>query len=437
MRLRTLLMYLLVLIALLPVAGCGSATPTEARAIASARNDHSAYTLSPEKLSKAVEISRLYDTMYFAAAAWGMLALWLILEFGIAARMRSAALHLSGSRWIQCFAFACELLLLTTLLNLPLRVYAHRASVGFGFSVQHWRGWLLDQAKNFLLVYMLGSLFVLLLFFLIRKFPPRWWLWLWFPTMVAVLFGVYLAPLLVDPLFNRFQPLNQTNPALVQQIETLARHGSIDIPPERMYLMNASEKTPLLNAYVTGFGSSKRLVIWDTLLTRAAPDEILIIVGHEMGHYVLRHIVRGILVSFAGILLAFFAGFHLFQSLLRRFGPRWQIQSQDDWAALVIMLLVLQILTFFSAPIQNSFSRAMEHDADVFGQEAVHGIVSDPQATGQAAEQMLGESFYADPNPPALVEFWTDSHPSTPFRAAFARHYNPWAPGEAPKYFTK
>ena len=155
------------------------------------------------------------------------------------------------------------------------------------------------------------------------------------------------------------------------------------------------------------------------------------------GHYALGHVLRGVWMSFAGILAAFFAGFHLFQFALRRWGPGWGIRSQQDWAALAIMLLIFNAIVFFAEPIGNTISRQVEHDADVFGQESVHGIVADPQATGQAAEQMLGESVYAEPNPSALVEFWTDSHPSTAFRAAFARHYDPWAAGEEPKYFKK
>jgi Zn-dependent protease with chaperone function len=156
-----------------------------------------------------------------------------------------------------------------------------------------------------------------------------------------------------------------------------------------------------------------------------------------MGHYVLGHILRGVAASFVGILLAFFVGFHIFQFLLRRFGARWRIPSQEDWAAVVIMFLVMTVITFFAEPIGNTFSRSMEHDADVFGQEVVHGIVADPQGTGQASFQLLGENQVVNPNPSAFIEFWTDSHPSIPFRAAFAKHYDPWAPGAEPKYFKK
>jgi len=440
MRFRSFLLPLVALVGMFwlsPTPALASTTPTEAAAIAAAMDDHTAYTLPPDKLAKSAELDRFYDTLFFVRAGWGMLALFLVLQLGFAAKMRDFALRLSENPWTQGPVFMMQLLLLITLLNLPLGMVGHHESVKEGFSVQQWGSWFGDQAKTYLLGLGIGSMFVMVLHLLIRRFPRRWWLWLWFPTMAFALFGTYLSPLLIDPLYNKFEPLSTANPALVAQMEQVAKHGGIDIPPERMFLMKASAKTTTLNAYVTGFGSSKRVVIWDTLLKKATPDEISLIAGHEMGHYVLGHILRGVAASFAGILLAFFVGFHIFQFLLRRFGARWRIPSQEDWAAVVIMFLVMTVISFFAEPIGNTFSRSMEHDADVFGQEVVHGIVADPQGAGQASFQLLGENQVVNPNPSAFIEFWTDSHPSIPFRAAFAKHYDPWAPGAEPKYFKK
>jgi Zn-dependent protease with chaperone function len=441
MRLRFLLLPLLACLAMLAGSGAAraSTTPTEAAALAAAKNDHTAYTLPPEKLAKAEHISHLYDTLHFVDAGWGMLALLLILELGIAARLRNAVLKIGPNRWVQGFGFLLGFLLIDGLLGLPVSAYAHHESVLFGFSVQGWGSWLWDQTKTLLLAWIFGGLFVMLLFRLIDKFPRRWWLWLWFPTMAIVLFSVYVTPYVIDPLFHKFEPLSQTHPELVAQLERVAAQGNglIDIPPQRMFLMRASEKTTLLNAYVTGFGSSKRLVIWDTLPKAMTTDEISMVAGHEMGHYVLGHIVRGIVFYFVFILVSFFLGFHLFQFLLRRFGARWGIREQRDWAALVVMILALTVVAFLGEPVSNTFQRGLEHDADVFGLEAVHGIVANPQQAGRGAFQVLGETSYDAPDPSAFVEFWTDSHPSIPSRAAFALHYDPWAPGAEPKYFKK
>ncbi len=423
---------------LVPTAAQAAPTPTEAAALQAAESDHSAYSLPPDKMAKAITLSRVRTTVHFAGAAWGIVSLFLILQLGIAARMRNVANNLFKNRWAQGFTFFFEFLCLTTLLDMPLTLYQHHNALTYGLSVQHWGSWLGDQAKSFVLAFLFGGLGVMMLFYLIRKFPKRWWLWLWFPTMLLTLLAVFATPYVIDPLFNHFEPLARSNPALVAQLErVVARGKGIEIPPERMFLMKASDKVTTLNAYVTGFGASKRVVVWDTSIAKGTPDEIAFIFGHEMGHYVLGHIVSGILFTFAFILVSFFLGFHLFQFLLHRYGKQWRIPTQDNWAALVVFVLVLSVISFFSEPITNSFTRHDEHAADVYGQEAMHGVIADPQKTGQATFQVLGENSFEDPYPSRFVEFWTYSHPAVGRRAAFAKHYDPWAAGAAPKYFSK
>ncbi len=440
MRLRSIVLSCIAMFALVGASPAAHAatTPTEAAALAAAATDHSAYTLPPDKLAKSLALHRYRVTMEFADPIWGIVSLLLMLQVGIIARIRNVAVNLSRNRWAQGFAFFFLFLLLTTLFSLPLDLYGQSVSRRYGLSVQGWGSWFGDQGKSFGLVFLFGGLGVMLLFWLMRKFPRRWWLWLWFPTMAFTLLGVFITPYVIDPLFNKFEPLSKTNPALVEQLERVVAKGDgIQIPPDRMFLMKASDKVTTLNAYVTGFGASKRVVVWDTSIAKGTPDEILFIFGHEMGHYVLGHIVSGILFSFVLILVEFFAGFHLFQFLLKRFGTTWRISSQNDWGALAIFVLVLSVLGFVSTPIFNSFSRAHEHAADVYGLEVVHGIVANPQATGQAAFQLLGENGLSYPYPSQAYEFWTGSHPPTWLRAAFAKHYDPWAPGEEPKYFKK
>ena len=437
MRLRKLLLFLLCLLPLTPAAHA-LVTPTEARALAAAAQDHTAYTLPPAALAKAETLATTRHIVYFGGILWSVVSLWLLLHFRIAARMRNVANNISKNRWAQGFTFFLQFLIVTTILGLPLEIYNQHIQRAYGLSVQHWGSWLGDQAKSFALVLIFGFLGVMLLFRLVRKFPRKWWLLLSFAMMVFTLIGVLITPYVIDPLFNKFEPLTKSNPALVQQLEqVVARGKGVEIPPERMFLMKASDKVTTLNAYVTGFGASKRVVVWDTSIAKGTPDEILFIFGHEMGHYVLGHIVTGVLFSFVLILVSFYLGYHALQYLLRRFGPQWRIPTQDNWAALVVFVLVLNVFSFFISPIASSFSRAHEHAADVYGMEAVHGIVADPQASGQQAFQLLGENSYSVPDPNPLVEFWTGSHPPIWLRAAFARHYDPWAAGEQPKYFNK
>jgi len=434
--LRTVLLLLLALFALaMAPHWIDRTTPAEAQALRAATQNRTAYTLPPEKLKSAQELFRARTTLHFAGEGWGILQLVLLLALGVPAQMRNVAENVTRSRWGQCVVFVFLFLLAITLLDVPLRVYWHHIAVAYGLSVQRWGSWVWDQTKSFLLSWFVGSLLVMMLFWVIRKSPRHWWFWFWIPTMAAVLFGVFLSPILVDPLFNKFQPLEQHDPSLVAQLEKVVARSSVSLPPDRMFYMQASQKVTSLNAYVTGFGPSKRLVLWDTTITASTPDELSGIFGHELGHYALHHIVLGLLFTAVLLLIAFFLGQTMTQALLSRYGARWRVRSQNDWACLAVLVLVLNVLSFFSEPLENRFSRSIEHAADVYGQEAIHGIVADPQTTTQHGFQQLGESSLDDPTPHPLIDFWTSSHPSIASRAAFAASYNPWTAGQHPKYF--
>ncbi|SFS05694.1 Zn-dependent protease with chaperone function [Granulicella pectinivorans] len=425
-RLRLLVLILFALI--------GTSTLLPAQTPATSTND--AYTLSPATQQKAEHYSHARIALSFVETGWGILQLLGILTLGIAFRMRNVAVNLSKSKWTQGAIFLLELFLLTGLLNLPLTLYRHHLAVEYGQSVQSWASWFADQAKSSILTYGIGMLMMMGLVLLIRKFPRRWWFAYWAAAMVFVLIGVFITPYVIDPLFNKFEPLQTSNPALVTQLEKVATRGGIGIPPERMFLMNASAKVTGMNAYVTGFGASKRVVVWDTTIAGSTPDEISFIFGHEMGHYRLNHIPIGLAFTAVMLLLGFFLMYVVAQGLLKRYGGVWRVGSQQDWGFIVILLLVVSIGSFLAEPIGNAFSRWEEHAADVYGLEAIHGLVPDPQATGQKSFQVLGETSLAEPHPSPFVVFWTYSHPSIQSRAQFARDYNPWVTG-TPKYFKK
>jgi STE24 endopeptidase len=446
MRLRTILVLLTLAAGLLlsstrvraqSMAGLAPATPTEAAAERAAAQNTSAYTLPPDKLRKAVALNRIGVVLTLVGCVWTLAQLILILSLGIAARMRDLAMRLSENRWAQGFAFVFLLLLLMGVLDLPLAIYGHHVGLAYGLSVQGWGSWLADKAKMFGLNWLIGSLLVMLTFGVIRRSPTRWWFWFWIPAVLVSVGGVFVTPYIIDPLFNQFEPLAQSNPALVVQLEKVVARTGISISPERMFLMRASAKYTGLNAYVTGFGASKRIVFWDTTIARATPDEISLIFAHELGHYALGHVVTGVTLTCIALLPFFWFGYHGVRLLLRRYGTAWRIPSQEDWGALVVLLLVLYSLSTVTDPIANGFSRLIEHNADVYGQEAVHGIVANPEVVGRQAFQVLGEQSLDDPTPHPLFELWFDSHPPIRFRAAFAQAYDPWAADQHPKYFAK
>jgi Zn-dependent protease with chaperone function len=442
---------------LLPlIAGCASETAAEHAATVYAQQEMDAapplgnlpdYSLPADKLLKAQHLAKVRIRLHFLGLFWNIAQLVLLLWLGVVAWMRNKATAFSApmqarGKWIR--AFLREVLIFSLLftavgfvLDLPLSVYAHQLSLSYGLSIQGWGSWFADQGKDLGLGVAESLMGFTLLMALIRWLPRGWWFVCWCVAMPLMLFMVFLSPLIIDPLFNKFEPLQKTQPELVTRLEQVANRGHIDIPVDRMYLMKASEKTTTLNAYVTGFGSSKRLVFWDTIIARMTPDELLLVFGHESGHYVLGHIVRGITLIFFGLLFALYIGYRFVNWTIARFGGRWQIPAQRDWGALAVLILCFTLLTSLIEPLQQALTRQQEHAADVFGQEAIHGIVADPQATAKGAFDVLGENSLEIPNVNQLIEFWTYSHPAIGRRAAFGKAYQPWAAGMEPKYFKK
>ncbi len=410
-------------------------TPTEAQALREAAQNRTAYTLPPEKLRQAQALFRTRTTLHFVGEGWGILQVILLLAAGAPAWMRDVAERLTTRRWGQSLIFVFLFLLAITVLNLPLRIYGHHTAVVYGLSVQGWGSWLWDQAKSFLLAWLVGSLLVMMLFWVIRRSPRRWWFWFWIPTMAAVLFGVFVSPIVVDPLFDKFEPLQQHNPALVEQLEKVVARSGVSLSPDRMFYMRASRKVTSLNAYVTGFGPSKRLVLWDTTIAASTPDELSGIFGHELGHYALHHVVLGLLFSAVGLLVGFRVGEWATQGLMARFGTGWRIRSQNDLAFLAVLVLVLRSgASSLSRSTMGSADRSnmlpMFMDRRPF---TASSLIRKPRQS--SGFQRLGEASLDDPTPHPLVEFWTFDHPSTADRAAFAAAYNPWKAGQHPKYF--
>jgi len=394
------------------------------------------YTLPPALYAKAVALGRLLVDLHFARELWPIALLLLLLELHIPARLSQSAANRTARPWLQVILVAASFLLLLNILELPGGIAAHHILLRYGLSIQRWLSWFADAAKSIAIATITGTLLVILLFWRIRRAPRHWWFQSWIVVVACILFGVLVTPVLIDPLFNKFEPLQQTNPALVAQLEKVVARSGISIPPDRIFLMRASAKTTESNAYVTGFGASKRVVVWDTIIKNSTPNEISFTFAHEMGHYVLHHVLRGILFAAVLIFVTFWLGAHVVHWLLTHCGPRWRITSLQDPAALAIMLLVLSVAQVLTEPIGNAFSRRIEHAADVYGQEAIHGIVPDPAAAATSSFQRLGQANLDSPERRPFIEFWLYNHPATADRIAFAAAYDPWAANAHPKYFS-
>jgi len=394
----------------------------------------SQFRLSRDKYEKAVALARAEYRLYFVSVAWGMAVLLLVLRLKVFAKLGEFAEACSRNRWLQAVIYVPACFGLLAVLHLPLRAYGHTLVVRYGLSVQGWRSWFWDWTKGELLI--IGGAIVVgrLLMAAIRRKPRTWWLYAWLAAVPLALFLVFISPWFVDPVFNKFVPLQEKHPELVEAIGKLTKRAGVPIPAERMFLMEASAKTRAINAYVTGIGSSKRVVIWDTTIEKTSPDELLVIVGHELGHYVLGHVAKGFAMFLVGLLAGLYVAYRMLQWMLKQWGGAWGVRGPEDWAALGVLLLILSVLEFVSTPLDNGISRMQEHAADVYGLEVVHGLVPNSQEAGARAFQVLGEVDLDDPEPSRFIRFWLYSHPPLAERLKFAYTYDPWAKGEAPKY---
>jgi STE24 endopeptidase len=392
------------------------------------------YTLSHDRYDKAIAYSRVGYTLYFVSSFLGILVLYLFLRLRVAARLRDTAENLTGNKWLQGLIFIPLLLGFAELFDLPIRVYWHSLSLRYEQSVQGWGSWLRDWALGEVLNIAAILLLVMIIFFLMRRSPRRWWFYSWLVVIPVLIFFFFLTPWFIDPLFNKFEPLDTNHPELVTAMEKVVQRTGLDIPRDRMFLMQASTKTNTLNAYVTGIGASKRVVVWDTTIQKTTTNETLFIFGHECGHYVLGH-VRNFFLFFTVLLfVVFYLLFRCLHWSLDRWAVDWKILGAEDWASFAVLMLFLQIFMFVSSPLVNGFSRMQEHAADVFGLEVIHSIMPHSEEVAAHSFQVMGEVDLADPNPSPFITFWLYSHPPLAERLIFAHTYDPWGRGEPPKY---
>jgi STE24 endopeptidase len=394
-----------------------------------------AYTLPPEKLAKAIALSRIRNVLEIAGSIWGIAVLWLLLATRCAAWLESWAERVSQRRWVQGLVFFAAVVVITGAAGLPLEMIGHHYERAYSISVQGWGGWFGDEGKALGLTLTIGVPVLLLFNWIVRKWPRRYWLIAWVVTLPILVASILVEPLF-EPLFDKFEPLQKNHPALVMELEKVVARTGTKIPPDRMYLMKASEKTNGLNAYVTGIGATKRIVVWDTTAGQVPNDEVLFIFGHESGHYVLHHIPKGLAIYSVALFFVYWACAGFAAWMVRRYGAKWGTGELSSRTGFVVLLFAISLASFLLEPAASAVSRHFEHQADVYGQEAIHGIVADPQKTAVAAFNALGEAWLDDPNPNPFIEFWLYSHPSTQHRAEFALHYDPWANGGHGEFFS-
>ena len=387
------------------------------------------YSLPPDKLQRAIEYAHAGYWLHFSSEIYAIIILVAILSTGLSATFRDWAEAASKRRFLQALIFIPLILVTNDLLYLPANLFGQHLERKFDQSIQSWPSWFWDWTKSELILLVCSVPLAWLLYAVIRRSPRRWWLYFWLATLPIIVTVMYLEPMVIEPLFYRFEPLAQTHPELVNQLEHLTARGGLAIPRDRMFEMKASEKLNSLNAYVSGFGGSKRVVVWDTTLQHLSTPETLFVFGHEMGHYVLGHIRNSLLWLSVLLLILLWIGSHIMRWTIARWGSKWRIRDTGDWASVPLLLSIVAVASFLTEPVINGYSRWQEHQADIYGLEVTHGVVPDSATAAAHSFQVMGEIGLDEPNPNRFIEFWLFSHPSTSDRLTFSETYNPWTNG--------
>ena len=411
----------------------GAASADRQHSAESHRQVHS-YTLPPDKYAQAVAYSRAGYRLYFFDVFYSLLVLLAILRWRLPLLYRDWAEHASRIGFVQALIFAPLLVLTTRLLHIPVSIYGHSLSLHYQQSVQGWASWLLDWAKGVGLEFVGATFLVWILYAVIRNSPRRWWFYFWLALLPIIAFVVLIEPIVIEPMFFHYQPLEQEHADLVRDMEKVVERSGLSIPPDRFFEMKASAKTNQLNAYVTGIGASKRVVVLDTTMKKMDTPEVLFVFGHELGHYVLGHVWKGMIFGAVVLFVFLWLGYHAVHWTVRRAGARWGIRDVADYASLPVLLIWLTIFGFLAEPITEGYSRHLEHQADIYGMEVTHGLIPDFRDVAAESFQILGEEDLSDPDPSPFIVFWLYSHPSIPQRIRFARTYDPWGEGKQPEF---
>jgi STE24 endopeptidase len=381
----------------------------------------------PEPSALAVQYHRTGHLVWAGATALELLVPAALLFTGLSARVRDLARRIARGRWFFTVAiYGAAYVLIQAIVVLPFAWYAGFVRQhAYGLSTETAGEWLGDWGKATAITVLIAALVLWIPYRLLRASPGRWWLWTGLITAPLTVLAMIVAPVWIAPLFDEYGPMRDR--ALEARIHQLAARAGI--PDSRIYEVRKSDETRQVNAYVTGFGGTKRIVLWDTLVDRLEPDEVLFVMGHEIGHYVLRHTLTVILGATLLATLSLFVVHRVAGRLIARFHQRFGFDQLDDVASLPLLLLVGGAVMLATTPAALALSRWQEREADRFGLE----MTGDNQAAARAFVKLQDENL-AVPRTGLLYRLWRGSHPDLADRIEFSNRYRPWSRGDPLRY---
>jgi Zn-dependent protease with chaperone function len=376
----------------------------------------------PEPSEKALSYYRGGNLLWIVDLVWGLLIPALFLFTGFSARIRNWAQRL-GRKWFFVIGIYFIIFsIITFVIDLPLSFYeGFVREHAYGLSNQTFGKWFSDELIGLLIAIAAGFLFLWIPYLLLRKSPRHWWFYTGLMAVPALILAVLVTPIWIAPLFNKFGPMQDKK--LEAAILRLADRAGIE--GSRVFEVNKSEDTNAVNAYVTGFGHTRRIVLWDTIIAKLNEPELLFVMGHEMGHYVLGHIWKSILFFSALIMATLYLIHRTAGWLIDRYGDLFGFEQLSDVASLPLIILLFSLYFFIVTRITNAYSRHNEFEADRFGLE----LTKDNRAAANAFVKLQAENLGV-PRPGLLYKLWRADHPTLGDRIDFSNSYRPWEKNE-------
>jgi STE24 endopeptidase len=384
--------------------------------------DETAPVRVPEPSEQAMRYYRSGNVLWFVEQAWSIGVLGLLLATGFSAALRNVARRIGRNWFFTIVVYFTLFTVVTTIIDLPLSYYTEFVRQhAYGLSNQTFGKWLGDTLKSLAVACIVGSLVMWVPYLLLRKSPRRWWLYTAMALVPFIILANLVAPIWIAPLFNKFEPMHDK--VLEAKILSLADRAGIE--GSRVYQVNKSVDTKTLNAYVAGLFNTKRIVLWDTTLARMTDRELLFVMGHEMGHYVLHHVWQSIAFSTLILAASLYVAYRSAGAVIARYGARWGFASLADVASLPLLLLLLAAFGLVVTPLELAFTRHVEHEADRFGLE----ITQTNHSAGTAFVKLQQDAL-ANPRPGLLYKIFRESHPPLGERIEFVNEYHPWSTGQ-------
>lgn len=379
----------------------GASTPSQSFDINTAVNTY---------LAKMPPARRARSDAYFEGGYW--LILWdflstalvmiVLLHFRWSAGMRNLAERITRFRALRTALYWIQFVIVTSALTFPMTVYeGYFREHKYDLLNQNFGQWMRDQLVGLCIAVVLGALLIVPLFALVRRLGKTWWVWGAALMIVFTAFVSLIAPVYISPLFNQYKKLEDAH--IKDPILRMARANGI--PAKDVYEFDASRQSNRVSANVSGFANTMRISLNDNLLNRCTLPEIETTMGHEMGHYVLNHAYKGLVIFGVVIVIGFaFVNWGI-NFALARWGAKWDVRGIGDLAVLPLAVLLFALFFFVTTPVNNSVTRTMEFEADMYGLNAAR------QPDGEAnVDVMLGEYRKLDPRP--VEEFIFFDHPS-------------------------